>query len=104
MIKELAIKISKDGNEYDGIYGIPRGGLPIAVCLSHELDLPLLMYPTDKSLVVDDISDTGKTLESHKNKAIATLYSTSWTKTKPLYFIKEKLFKSDWIVYPWEIK
>ncbi len=102
LIKQLAIQIINSKHKFDGIYGVPRGGLPIAVSLSHSLKLPILLYPTEKTLVVDDISDTGKTLQSHKNKCIATLYSTKWTKTKPDYYVGEKLNKKDWIVFPWE--
>ena len=53
------------GLELGAVYGLPRGGLPIAVSLSHRLNLPLLMdyydrkIVTDKQiLVVDDIADT----------------------------------------------
>ena len=102
MIESLAKQIKKRKLKFDGIYGVPRGGLPIAVALSHRLNLPLLMYPTDKTLVVDDISDTGRTLKSHKNKKIATLFSTKWTKTKPDWFESYKVNKKDWIVFPWE--
>lgn len=86
----------------DGIFGVPRGGLIVAVALSHKLKLPLLLLPTENSLVVDDISDTGKTLSRIKNKAIATLYSTEWTITKPDFHVYNKLDKDDWIVFPWE--
>ena len=33
------------------IYGLPRGGLPIAVSLSHRLNLPLLMNYYDRKVV-----------------------------------------------------
>lgn len=104
MVRELAKQIKKRRIRFNGIYGIPRGGLPIAIYLSHYLKLPLQLYPNEKSLVVDDISDTGKTLESHKNKFIATLFTTSWTKSKPLCWVGKKEKKTDWIVFPWEIK
>ena len=63
------------GLNIGAVYGLPRGGLPLAVSLSHELNLPLLMdyydrkIVTDKQvLVVDDIADTGHTLKSFENK------------------------------------
>ena len=102
IVNELVKKIKSGKERYDGIFGIPRGGLSVAVALSHQLNLPLLLYPTEKSLVVDDISDTGKTLQSYKNKSIATLYTTKWTKTKPNYYVGEKFSKKEWIVFPWE--
>ncbi len=102
MVNELVNMIKERKCKFDGVYGIPRGGLCLAVALSHRLNLPLLLYPTKKSLVVDDISDTGKTLASFKNRKIATLFNTQWTMTKPNWFVEEKCEKSDWIVFPWE--
>jgi len=101
MVSKLAEMIDGD---FDGIYAPPRGGLVMAVNLSHKLKLPILMYPTENSLVVDDISDTGKTLHYIKRKAIACLFSTDWTITKPDWFVDKKLNKDEWIVYPWEEK
>lgn len=102
MIDKLVNKIKNDGLKYDGIYGVPRGGLIIAVSLSHKLKLPILMYPTNNTLVVDDISDNGITLQNLKYKSIATLFSSNWTVTIPTYFIDTKLSKDEWIIFPWE--
>jgi uncharacterized protein len=103
MVDKLVKKIKKSKVTFDGIYGIPRGGLPLAVMLSYRLDLPVLLYPTKESLVVDDISDNGFTLERMKNKKIATIYSTSWTITKPTWFIEMKKSEDEWLVFPWEV-
>ena len=44
------------------VYGIPRGGLIVAVLVSHKLGIPLITSLRDmygkKFLVVDDIVDT----------------------------------------------
>jgi len=100
----LIDKVKADNIKYDGVYGVPRGGLALALSFSHALDIPLLAYPTNESLVVDDISDTGETLMYVKRKRIATLYTTPWTITEPDYHVSVKENKSDWIVYPWELK
>ena len=102
MMNELVDKIKKSKLKFDGVYGVPRGGLSLALHLSHNLKIPILLYPTKDSLVTDDIADTGKTLKSHKNKKIACLYSTKWTETKPDFFVRYKESKDDWVVYPWE--
>ena len=102
MIDILGSELKKCDEKFDGIYGIPRGGLPMAVSLSHILNLPLLLYPTKNTLVVDDISDTGKTLASHKNKKIVTLFSTTWTITKPDFWTVFKENKDSWIIFQWE--
>ena len=104
MIDKLASEIKKSKIVFDGVFGIPRGGLPLAVILSHQLEIPVLLYPTKNTLVVDDISDNGFTLQRIKNKKIATLYSTDWTITKPDWFVEKKKSKEDWLVFPWEKK
>ena len=57
-------------NQYEGIYAIPRGGLIIGVMMSHKLGLPMIdrlqSYYGKKFLIVDDIADTGVTLERYK--------------------------------------
>lgn len=100
----LAKEIKKEKTAFDGVYGLPRGGLILAVCLSHRLNLKLLNEPTNNSLVADDISDTGSQLEKLKYKKVATIFSTPWTKVKPDYFIDFKRDQSDWILFPWEAK
>jgi len=101
-IRILEYEIKNSGLNFDGIYGVPRGGLAIALCLSHSLDLPILMYPTNQSLVVDDISDTGIALQNIKHKKIATLFSTDWTITKPDWSVDIKENKDEWLIFPWE--
>ena len=101
-VEILTRQIKKSRLKFDGIYGIPRGGLPLAICLSHNLNLPILLYPTNKTLVADDISDTGTTLYHIKHKKIATLATTNWTITKPDWFVFHKDSKKKWIVFPWE--
>ena len=95
---------------FEAVYGIPRGGLIIAVLVSHKLNIPLItdlknMYGK-KFLIVDDIADTGVTLERYKklevcDKAVfATLDYHKQSTVVPDYWISEKGDK--WIVYPWE--
>ena len=97
------------GLNIGAVYGLPRGGLPLAVSLSHELNLPLLMdyydrkIVTDKQvLVVDDIADTGHTLKSFEtpHNVICTIHYHQDSITRPDFFCSEK--GDDWIVYPWE--
>jgi hypoxanthine phosphoribosyltransferase len=102
MIERILQQVDKDNLVFDGVYGIPRGGLPLAVVLSHHLNIPLLVHPTKNTLVCDDISDTGKTLSTIKHKKIACLYSSKWTKTKPDYYSEIKTNKKEWLVFPWE--
>ncbi len=89
--------------KFDGIWGPARGGLPLAVCLSHSLNLPFLEKPRNKkTLIVDDIADSGKTLEPFfkKGHTIATIFYHRESRFEPHIWLREK--KGQWIVFPWE--
>ena len=87
---------------FSGIYGIPRGGLCLAVALSHKLKIDLISEPIKNSLIVDDVYETGITLNRFKNIEGA-IFFVLFSKSKPKWwntlFISEK---SEWIVFPWE--
>jgi hypoxanthine phosphoribosyltransferase len=87
------------------IYGIPRGGLVIAIRLSHMLKLQVVLdrvvIAPENTLVVDDIADTGKTLKDFGKFLIATLYYKKGSDIAPNIWIYEK--KDHWIVFPWEV-
>lgn len=94
---------------YKGVYGIPRGGLIIAVMISHRLNIPyvdrLQTLYGERFLVVDDIADTGHTLqqmqaEVFKNADFATIHYNKESVVQPKYWVSEK--SDRWIVYPWE--
>jgi len=107
------IEFSKLYTKVKYIYGPPRGGLPMAVHLAHHLDLTLLdrfdfkNLPSrewEKVLLVDDVADTGKTLQAIKNSfgvyfTIATLHYKPRSIVKPQFYVEET---TDWLIYPWE--
>ncbi len=110
-IDSLTLKIRKfmykHNVSFDGVYGIPRGGLFLAVSLSHTLNIPYIHNEagiTEKTLVVDDISDTGKTLRKFRKNGnvIVTFHSTEQTVTPPDIYLYMK--EDKWILYPWETK
>ena len=41
--KKIVKRIEKAGLNFKGVYGIPRGGLPLATKLSHLLDIQLVL-------------------------------------------------------------
>jgi len=100
----LACKIISEKlpqERFTDIYGIPRGGLVPAVYLSHLTGLPLTNFPQHPTtLIVDDIADTGHTLEEYNNYFIATIYYHKQSIVKPDIWVYEK--KKQWIVFPWE--
>ena len=131
---EIAEKMRRDGIEVDVIVGILRGGWIPARLLSDYLGVssmgaleikfyrgvgetmehpvvtqPLILDVRDKVvLVVDDVADTGKTLNvavnflSHygpRKIITATLYLKPWSIHKPDYYARET---DAWIIFPWD--
>ena len=136
MLLDLGVKIRKDKFKPDIIVGVSRGGWTPARILSDLLENPdianvkaefyLGVAETKKEpiitqsvsvnvnnervLVVDDVSDTGRSLhlvkshlleEGARDLKIATLYYKPWSITKPDYYEKTT---RDWIIFPWERK
>ena len=88
--------------ELSGIYGVTRGGLCLAVALSHKLEINLISEPKKNSLIVDDVYETGITLNTFKDIEGA-MFFVLFSKIEPTWwntvFISKK---SEWIVFPWE--
>jgi len=88
--------------EFSGIYGIPRGGLCLAVALSHKLKINIISEPIKNSLIVDDVYETGFTLNNFKDIEGA-MFFVLFSKIKPTWWNSVFLSKkSEWIVFPWE--
>ena len=106
----LVVQIKKERYPPKAIYGVPRGGLVLAVCLSHRLNIPLVTEPIEGALLVDDVAETGKTLEriyfddrDFMFHGIAVLYQCNDSKFLVGHFAKRKS-SDEWIVFPWEKK
>ena len=88
--------------ELSGIYGVPRGGLCLAVALSHKLKINLISEPIKNSLIVDDIYETGSTLNPFKDIEGA-MFFVLFSKIEPTWWNSVHLSeKREWIVFPWE--
>lgn len=113
----LVQEIEQCGLNFTGIFGIKRGGYVPAVILSHKLKLPLLDFdelPWNQQegeylLVVDDINDSGETLEYEIEEnldyvpRIRTVVMHSRINDKhEANFVGETLDHNGWIIYPWE--
>jgi len=92
---------------YHTVYGISRGGVIPAVWISHQADLKYIddvSLITKKTLVVDDIVDSGKTISFlYKylgfEPDVAVLYYKKESIIKPKYMIH---VTNKWIVFPYE--
>ena len=90
--------------KFEYVYGIPRGGMPLAIMLSHALNLKLTFSILDKTitLIVDDVADTGKTLKQFSTKGF-TIVTFAWHKKSTVKPYRHSYNKKDnWLVFPWE--
>lgn len=137
MLLCMAQKIVCDGYKPDVIVGVSRGGVVPARVLADLLEtpvlvmvqvgfyvdvaraglepvlkqaLPALCVEGKKTLVVDDIADSGRSLQLVKayvqkqgslEVKTATLYAKEGSITTPDYSGKKT---SRWVVYPWDAK
>ena len=101
-----------EGYELEFVAGIPRGGLIPAVMMSHAFGIKYISYSSakllpqelrKKTLVVDDISDTGVTMKEAQDLDFLTaaLSLRSGTKTVPM-FVGQQVNNDSWLVFPWE--
>lgn len=91
---------------FKNIYGVPRGGLVFAVKMSHLLNIPLILDPseiTPTTLIVDDIADSGVTLYNPKFKYnfTITLFYNQQSKFEPNFWLHQKP-ENAWVIFPWE--
>jgi len=64
----------------DSVYGVPRGGTPVAIAIAFQYGIPIVERPTDKSLIVDDYMDTGETLKKYLSPHKLVLVMTDYIK------------------------
>ncbi|HYA21842.1 MAG TPA: phosphoribosyltransferase [Thermoproteota archaeon] len=131
---ELVDRVLTSGKKFDVIVGISRGGLVPARILSDELENPNVVivrveYYTDiykvrpeprvvqvpdlelagkDVLLVDDVADSGRSLESvskllkhegAKSLSIATVFYKPWSLVVPDFYVRTT---DRWIVFPHE--
>ena len=140
----LFTKICESDFKPDYIVGLTRGGLVPATILSHKYNIPLhtlnislrdAHYKERKIwmvedalhskniLIVDDINDTGKTINTikstwektfpgdwhkiwHNNVRFAVIDNNLGSEAEVdfLHFVLDKRVNDAWVVYPWESK
>ncbi len=86
------------------VYGVPRGGLMLAVAISHHLGITLITDPEDidpiSTLVVDDVIESGRTREKY-----AVLHFAAWfdkTTFNQNAMVADMVDPDTWLVFPWE--
>lgn len=76
-----------------GIYGVPRGGVPVAMLAAAIHGYTLVDSPDAAQIIIDDLIDSGATMAKYPGKLFLALY--------------DKRDRSDpahgrWVVFPWE--
>lgn len=81
-------------NKYEYVYGVPRGGIPIAIMVAMKSNLRLLSslegIGPDRVLVVDDIIDSGATKQKYHQY--------------DFWAVWDKQYDGEgWVEFPWEV-
>ena len=134
LLLDIALKIRSSGFKPDYIVGVSRGGWAPGRILSDLLDNthtinikiefylgfgktaqnPVVTQPLAEDiakkyvLVVDDVSDTGRSMKVAMDHMIGR--GAAGVKTATVYYKPQSIFKpdffaestSDWIIFPWE--
>ena len=91
------------GTACSGVFGVPRGGLCLAVALSHALERPLLLEPAADALIVDDVYETGQTLEALHDQFPDACFAVWVSKCPSRWWTTVEESSADvWLVFPWE--
>lgn len=100
LTEKLIAQIEEAKIEFDSIHGVPRGGVALAIVLAKHFHKPLVTEPTQRTLIVDDIADSGKTLAKFgETYYTAVLYRNQNCKFQPTFFAETS---TRWIEFPWE--
>ncbi len=104
LVDNLCYQIRQKHPEIKYVHGLKIGGLIPAVMISHTLGLEYVDTPQhhDNCLIVDDICDSGVTLQKWKEYITAVLHykpHTSCAVPTMHAFAHEG---DEWIIYPWE--
>ena len=101
-----------EGKDLEFVSGVPRGGLIPAVMMSHVFGIKYISYSSakllpkelrEKTLVVDDIADTGHTLKEAigLDFITSTLAMRQGSQSLPDFY-GEYINNDSWLVFPWE--
>jgi hypoxanthine phosphoribosyltransferase len=114
LLDDIERQIKESGEKFEMIAGVTRGGLVPAVMLSHRLELPMMAITTEdailpislakKTLIVDEIYDTGKTIKGLKQVNPMTQFAVLYHNVglDQLEFYGKKMRLDNWLVFPWE--
>ena len=101
-VDDLCKKIPMELPLIDSVHGIARGGLIPAVMISHKLNLPYVNAVGPNTLVIDDIADSGATLDKAPGVYTAVLHYKPHTSCFKPNLWADLHEGDEWLIYPWE--
>lgn len=86
------------------VYGIPQGGVPLAVMVAHRLGVPLIQEPALGmfTLIVDDLIDSGRTMRRYFDANHRYIDAGFRKPHSPKHLAPQARTIDDWIAFPWE--
>lgn len=96
-----AVSARWERSEITGAYGVPQGGYVPSVLVAAALDVPVLDAPEQGCLVIDDLVDSGRTLQPYVDLGyhVDALYRKPHS---PQHIAPDAIEVDDWIAFPWE--
>ena len=105
LIEKLAIKVHQSGWRFDTILCLARGGMRPGDILSRIFDVPLAIMSTSsyraedgKVLLVDDLADTGVTLQAVVDRLRTNYQPITDLRTAVIWSKGSSTFKADYSV------
>lgn len=98
----MATRICKSGSAESKpfVYGVPRGGVPVAYLLAQCMPITIVGQPSEAEIIVDDLIDSGRTrnrfAKEFPGKPFEVLFDKSVDR------IHQPAFVQNWLVFPWE--
>lgn len=96
----VATQLLDHGLQHGKAYAVPRGGVPAAYAIMKYSGIQLVSRPEDADFFIDDLIDSGSTMERFCDQYPG----------KPFLALIDKTagncpseYKHSWIVFPWEV-
>ncbi len=79
------------------VYGVPRGGIPVMYRLMSFLELRIVENIVEADFIVDDLIDSGRTMERYEANSGKKPFFALIDKRDP-----DSPYHGNWVIFPWE--